>query len=69
MPFEEVEQIYPPSEYSLFIALGYSKINALRKEKFLAAKSLGYQLPSYISPKAFCIKRRRDWGKLFYFGR
>tara|TARA_Y100000022_G_C13246841_1_gene375215 strand:+ start:1096 stop:1860 length:765 start_codon:yes stop_codon:yes gene_type:complete len=52
VPFDKVEQIYPPSEYSLFIALGYSKINALRKEKFLAAKSRGYQLSTYISKNA-----------------
>jgi sugar O-acyltransferase (sialic acid O-acetyltransferase NeuD family) len=50
--FEEIRSQFPPNANSLFVALSYSKINALRKEKFLAAKSLGYQLPSYISSKA-----------------
>lgn len=50
--FEEISSLFPPNVNSLFIALSYAKINALRKEKFLAAKSLGYQLPSYISKKA-----------------
>jgi sugar O-acyltransferase (sialic acid O-acetyltransferase NeuD family) len=35
-----------------FVALSYSKINAVRKEKYLAAKALGYQLASYISSHA-----------------
>jgi sugar O-acyltransferase (sialic acid O-acetyltransferase NeuD family) len=50
--FEELSSQFPPDANSLFVALSYSKINALRKEKFLVAKSLGYELPSYISPKA-----------------
>jgi sugar O-acyltransferase (sialic acid O-acetyltransferase NeuD family) len=50
--FEELISQFPPDANSLFVALSYSKINALRKEKFLVAKSLGYELPSYISPKA-----------------
>lgn len=50
--FEEISSQFPPNVNSLFIALSYSKINALRKEKFLAAKSLGYELPSYISKNA-----------------
>jgi sugar O-acyltransferase (sialic acid O-acetyltransferase NeuD family) len=33
----------------MFIAIGYSKLNALRKEKYLAAKAMGYRLASFIS--------------------
>ena len=43
---------YSTSEYELFIALSYAKLNAVRKEKFLQAKKLGYSLASYISPYA-----------------
>ena len=50
--FEEIRSQFPPDANSLFVALSYSKINALRKEKFLVAKSLGYELPSYVSTKA-----------------
>lgn len=52
IPFEEAEQTYPACDHWLFVALGYSKLNALRKEKFLAAKSKGYHLASYISNRA-----------------
>jgi len=52
VPFEEVQQGHPPSAHDLFVALGYSKLNTIRKEKFLAAKEKGYALPSFISSKA-----------------
>jgi acetyltransferase-like isoleucine patch superfamily enzyme len=51
-PFEEVINHYPPERYDLFVALSYSKLNQTRKEKYLAAKSLGYRLASYISSHA-----------------
>jgi sugar O-acyltransferase (sialic acid O-acetyltransferase NeuD family) len=50
--FEEVCKYYPPENYDIFVALGYSKINAIRKERYLAAKALGYQMASYISSHA-----------------
>jgi sugar O-acyltransferase (sialic acid O-acetyltransferase NeuD family) len=50
--FDEVTQIYPPDQYAFFVALGYSKLNAIRKEKYLAVKALGYELASYVSSRA-----------------
>lgn len=52
IPFENIVDRYPPDDFSLFIALSYSKLNAVRKEKYLSAKALGYDLPSYVSSKA-----------------
>lgn len=50
--FEDVTQHYPPESNNFFVALSYSKLNAIRKEKFLAAKEKGYKLASFISSKA-----------------
>jgi sugar O-acyltransferase (sialic acid O-acetyltransferase NeuD family) len=50
--FEEVTNHYPPKRYDLFVALSYSKLNQIRKEKYLAANSMGYRLASYISSHA-----------------
>jgi|SoiMethySBSTD1v2_1073268.scaffolds.fasta_scaffold1585939_2 sugar O-acyltransferase (sialic acid O-acetyltransferase NeuD family) len=50
--FEEVAQRYPPTEYTFFVAISYSKLNALRRDKYQAAKSLGYRLASYVSSRA-----------------
>jgi sugar O-acyltransferase (sialic acid O-acetyltransferase NeuD family) len=50
--FEEVEHIYPPSEYKMSIFISYRKLNKVRAEKYGQAKDKGYQLISYISSKA-----------------
>lgn len=52
IPFEELALTYSPEFNKLFVALSYSKLNEIRKEKYLAAKKLGYTLASYISTKA-----------------
>ncbi len=46
--FEKVQEIYPPSEYSMFVAIGYHKLNSSRETKFNEAKAKGYQLITYI---------------------
>lgn len=50
--FEEISRQYPRDSHDLFIALSYSKLNAVRKEKYLAAKEAGYRLASFISSRA-----------------
>lgn len=50
--FEDIVKQCPPSSHSLFIALGYTKLNSIRKEKYCAAKEFGYELASYISSRA-----------------
>jgi sugar O-acyltransferase (sialic acid O-acetyltransferase NeuD family) len=49
--FEEITNRYSPDTHEAFVALSYSKLNEVRKEKYLAAKALGYQLASYISSR------------------
>ena len=48
----QLERLYPPSKYDMFIALGYQGMNKLREEKYKIAQKLGYKLPSYIHPKS-----------------
>lgn len=57
--FEEVVTNYPPEEYEIFIAISYSKINAVRKEKYMAAKANGYRLATYISSRATILNNGR----------
>jgi sugar O-acyltransferase (sialic acid O-acetyltransferase NeuD family) len=47
--FEDIIKFYPPSEYDMFIALSYSKMNKIREDKYNQAKAKGYHLVSYIS--------------------
>jgi sugar O-acyltransferase (sialic acid O-acetyltransferase NeuD family) len=57
--FEDVAKYYPPDSYDFFVALSYSKLNAVRKEKFLAAKEIGYKLVSFISSRATVLNEGR----------
>lgn len=52
VPFENILQYYSPENNDFFAALSYSKLNAIRKEKFLGAKDKGYKLASYVSSRA-----------------
>lgn len=55
--FEDVVNTYSPDNYDIFIALSYSKLNALRKKKYLACKAKGYKFASYISSHATVLSR------------
>lgn len=50
--FEEATSHYAPDAYDIFIALSYSKMNEIRKQKYLSAKAMGYRFASYISSRA-----------------
>ena len=65
--FEEVVAIYPPDHHDFFVALSYSKLNAVRREKYLAAKELGYRLASYISSQATVLNDGRIGQNCFIF--
>lgn len=59
VPFEELPNRYPPETHEIFIALSYSKLNQIRKEKYLAAKAAGYHITSYISSRATVLNNGR----------
>ena len=59
VPFDGIEKNYPPESHAMFVSLGYSKMNAVRREKFLVAQSLGYDLASYVSPKTTVLNENR----------
>jgi sugar O-acyltransferase (sialic acid O-acetyltransferase NeuD family) len=52
VPFDEVVNRYPPGDFDMFVAVGYSRMNRYRAERFRQAKDLGYALPSYVSSRA-----------------
>jgi len=57
--FDEIVSEYSSEHHDMFIALSYSRLNAVRKEKYFSAKSLGYQLASYISSSATVLNEGR----------
>ena len=48
--FENIEEKFPPSEFSMFIALAYSEMNKKRAKFFNEAKNKGYELYSFVHP-------------------
>jgi sugar O-acyltransferase (sialic acid O-acetyltransferase NeuD family) len=56
--FERLEQIYPPSRYGMFVAMGFSRLNKARAEIYSDCKRRGYELVSYVCSKAAC------WGEV-----
>lgn len=46
--FEEIEKTYPPDKVDILIAIGYSKMNSIRKDVFYRCKEKGYTVASYI---------------------
>jgi len=52
VPYETITESHPPSEYSLFVAVGYNRMNRVRAHFFHEAKAYGYLLPSYVTSHA-----------------
>jgi len=52
VPFEKIEQLFPPDEYMFFAPMTGQNMNRLRESVYLEAKSKGYDCYSYISSKA-----------------
>jgi sugar O-acyltransferase (sialic acid O-acetyltransferase NeuD family) len=54
--FETVQKRYPPSEFKMFILLSFDGMNALRIEKYEAAKAKGYSFVSYVASNIFRLE-------------
>lgn len=50
VPTSKCAEAFPPSDFDMFIALAYTKMNLLRREKLDWARSMGYGITSYVSP-------------------
>lgn len=53
VPFERVEEYYPPETHDMYIAVVYGELNRIRQRKYMEAKDKRYDIASYISSKAF----------------
>ena len=53
-PFEDIEKTHPKTEFEVFVAIGPSKMNAVRKDVYKRVKSKGYDCATYISSNAIC---------------
>ncbi|EAY24264.1 acetyltransferase [Microscilla marina] len=51
VPYEQLEQLYPPDHFDAFVAIGYKKMNQIREQMYTQTKAKGYFLPNYISSR------------------
>lgn len=54
LPLVAIDQAaarYPPSDFKMFVALSYARMNAIRAEKYAQMKAHGYELVSYVSSR------------------
>jgi hypothetical protein len=56
---EDVTDRFPPSDYDMFVAMSYAKMNAVRAEKYATMKAAGYRLVSYVSSRCSYLSRHR----------
>jgi sugar O-acyltransferase (sialic acid O-acetyltransferase NeuD family) len=52
VPFEELLARFPPADYSMLVAIGFSKVNEARATVYQRCKALGYELITYVNSKA-----------------
>jgi sugar O-acyltransferase (sialic acid O-acetyltransferase NeuD family) len=52
VPFEDLSRTYSSDDTALFVAVGYKKLNSVRREKMAAARRKGFKLASYVSSRA-----------------
>ena len=58
VPFDGLEERFPPDSHAMFVAVGYKDVNRRRTEIYNACKSRGYEMISYISSQTVL------WGDL-----
>lgn len=52
VPFQEIANYYNNKEYEILIAVGYNRMNTIRKNIFERCKSMGYSVASFIHSSA-----------------
>lgn len=58
LAFEDVVESHPPDRVQVLVAIGFSGMNARRREVYERCKQLGYSFVTYINSRAY------QWGNL-----
>lgn len=55
IPFDELADDFPPGKVDLLVAIGFSRVNRVRRETYERCKKLGYGFVTYISSSATVV--------------
>jgi sugar O-acyltransferase (sialic acid O-acetyltransferase NeuD family) len=58
VPFESLGSVFPPDQFAMFVAIGFSRVNQARAEIFEQCRQRGYELISYVN------SRVTEWGEI-----
>ena len=64
---EHLPEIFPPTEFAAHVALSSTRLNRVRRRLYLYVKSMGYELPSYVSTRAFVWRNVKIGENSFIF--
>jgi sugar O-acyltransferase (sialic acid O-acetyltransferase NeuD family) len=65
--FEEIEDSCPPETHKAFCAIAFSRLNRNREKMFNEAQFKGYELISFVHPKAFVASSAKIGKNVFLF--
>lgn len=65
VPFEDLENHFKPSEYSILFCIGYTDMNRLRKKRMEEAIARGYSIAGYQHPTALIQTDKIGYGNIF----
>lgn len=65
--FEDIQTLYPATEFEVFIAIPSSQLNRLRTRLYQAVKGQGYKCATYISSRAFVWRNATIGENCFIF--
>ncbi|WP_411379453.1 acetyltransferase [Pseudomonas sp. MPB26] len=67
VPFEDIEQRFPPSSFEAFVAIPASQLNRLRTRLYNETRSRNYTCATYISSRAFVWRNAKIGDNCFIF--
>lgn len=65
--FEEIEEVLDPEHYKGFVSIAFSKLNRNREKMFNEAMFKGYDLVSFVHPRAFVASSAKLGKNVFLF--
>jgi sugar O-acyltransferase (sialic acid O-acetyltransferase NeuD family) len=54
--YDEIVERFPPSDFDMFVPMGFQQMNGVRAAKYLDAKSKGYRLISYVNSRHYSLE-------------
>lgn len=68
VPYSKMSELLPAEEYAAYVAVGYGRMNAVRRDVSCRLLRAGYDLPNYIHPSAIDLSVDKGVGNLIFPG-